>query len=240
MSMGIHVMIQSLRLTSWRRPVRTEFIRQCYYTGVGALNFIVITGALLGLALISQLIYWLNLAGQDRLIGEMLAIGLVHGIAPLLVMLMLIGRSGTAITAEIGVMKMQHRVRLMQSLGVDPLHYLIVPRAAAMGLCAVALTIIFFTVTILCGYLGTAIMGIGDMTWSAYMQTIFEAFMPRHYLAIVLKPMIGGFFVGIICCMNGMEVEDSILDVPRRLPRCFVECLLVVFSVFATFTLLLI
>jgi phospholipid/cholesterol/gamma-HCH transport system permease protein len=124
-SIGVAVLVQACRPVTWRRTVRAEFMRNCAQVALYGLPAIIITGLLVGLAMVNQVLYWLRLAGQEGLIGKFLVLGLVREIAPVVVGMLVIGRSGSTMMVELGTMRAGRQVHLLDAQGIDPFLYLV-------------------------------------------------------------------------------------------------------------------
>src|SRR5215472_12755357 len=102
---------------AWRRTVRAEFQRLLRQSVGGGLSTVLVTAALVGVALVNQALYWLAQAGQENLIGAVLVSGLVRGMGPVLVGLILLGRSAMVSVAEIGVLSRGGQIRALEAMG---------------------------------------------------------------------------------------------------------------------------
>ena len=151
---------QSCRLLTWRRTVRAEFLHQCHQVGTRALPFITLTALIAGLGIVFETIYWLKVFGQSGFAGSLLVMVLVREIAPLLVALIVIGRSVSVIMIELGIMQAEGQIRMLDAQGIDPFIYLLVPRVMAVSVCMFSLTIVFTVVTLAAGFVaGNALSG---------------------------------------------------------------------------------
>jgi phospholipid/cholesterol/gamma-HCH transport system permease protein len=227
-ALGITVFHQSLRPVNWRRTTGRELIRQVYYTAATALPAVVLVAILVGLGLVFQLLYWLNMAGQAGLVGQFLALVLAREIAPVLIALIVLGRSGTAVIAELATMEVTGQVRLLESQGIDPLHLLVMPRALAMPLCTLMLTVIFLSVALVTGLLADQLLSVSSVPPYELANNVLGAIHVGDYVVIVVKPLLCGYAVGLICSVTGLAVTQAITEVPRALPRGFMECFIAI------------
>jgi phospholipid/cholesterol/gamma-HCH transport system permease protein len=118
---AVAVIRQSCRPTTWRRSIRTEFMRQCYQIGAQALPFILVSGIFVGFGIVAQSLHWLKVFGSTALFGGFMSTVLVREIAPVLVGLIVIGRSGSTLLVELGTMKTEGQVHMLDAQGIDPL-----------------------------------------------------------------------------------------------------------------------
>jgi hypothetical protein len=99
---AVAVIWQSCRPITWRRSIRSEFMRQCYEVGAQAVPFILVSGIFVGFGIVAQSLHWLKIFGSTALFGGFLSTVLVREIAPVLVGLIVIGRSGSTLLVELG------------------------------------------------------------------------------------------------------------------------------------------
>ena len=127
------VLLEATRPRSWRRTVRAVFRRTLRQTTGGGLATALVMAVLTGLALVSQALYWLGLAGESELEGTVLVTILVQELTPLLIGIALLGRSGPVIVMEIGQLQAGGQIRALVAQGIDPLLLLVLPRACAFA-----------------------------------------------------------------------------------------------------------
>ena len=118
-SIAAAVLWQSCRMMTWRRSVRAEFFHQCHQVGTKALPFLSLTALITGLGVVFETLYWLRIFGQSELAGSLLVVVLVREIAPLLVALIVIGRSISVIIIELGIMQADGQVGMLDAQGID-------------------------------------------------------------------------------------------------------------------------
>jgi phospholipid/cholesterol/gamma-HCH transport system permease protein len=147
----------AIRLTgTWRRTVRFEFRRALRQAIAGALSTVLVTAALIGFLMVYQALYWLGAAGQEGLIGSILVTILVREVAPVLIGLILLGRSGTVVLSEIGRLGIGGQVHALEAQGLDTFHLLILPRACAFAIASFSLGMLFLLATLVAGSLPAA------------------------------------------------------------------------------------
>jgi phospholipid/cholesterol/gamma-HCH transport system permease protein len=236
---AVAVIRQSLRPLTWRRTVRAELFEQCHQVGIHALPFILITGSLVGFGIVYQAIYWLDLFGQTEYTAPILVTVLVREVAPLFVALIVIGRSGAAILVELGNMRIDGQVRMLDAQGIDPFLFLIVPRVVAVSVCMFSLTIAFITVALVSGFLAGNALGSMDFTLYDFVFRILSEMEPADFATIPLKTFTIGFVVSLIACTIGMSVSGSRSDLLTELPRYVTKSVLAALLISILLTLLL-
>ena len=239
-STAVAIIWQSMRPLTWRRSVRAEFMHQCHHTGTRALPFIAVTAILIGLAMVYQAIYWLRALGQSELVGDIIVLVLVREISPLLVALIVIGRSGPVILAQLGTMQAGGQVHMLDAQGIDPFLYLVVPRVLAVSLCTFCLTVAFIAVTLATGFVAGNALQTTDMTVYDFIASILAAMGPKDYAIIPLKTLSTGFMVGLIVCDTGLSGAGSVDDVPVLLPRGIMKSVLAVLLISGFWSVILI
>jgi phospholipid/cholesterol/gamma-HCH transport system permease protein len=238
-NIAVAVLWQSCRPLTWRRTVRAELFEQCHQVGMRALPFILITGSLVGFGLVYQAIYWLDLFGQTEYTGPILVTVLVREVAPLFVALIVIGRSGSVILVELGNMRIDGQIRMLDAQGIDPFLFLIVPRVVAVSVCMFSLTIAFITVALVSGFLAGNALGSMDFTLYDFVFGILLEMGPAEFATIPLKTFTTGFVVALIAGTIGLSVSGSRSDLLAALPRCVTKSVLAALLISILLTLLL-
>jgi phospholipid/cholesterol/gamma-HCH transport system permease protein len=233
------VMRQACRPNTWRRPIRTEFMRQCYQVGTRALPFILVSGIFGGFGIVAQALHWLNVFGGTALFGGFLSVVLVREIAPVLVGLIVIGRSGSVILAELGTMKAEGQVHMLDAQGIDPFLYLVVPRVLALSICMFCLTVAFVALALVAGFVSGTLIGLTSFAFLDFIQRALGSMGRYEYLSIAAKTLSIGFAVGLISCKEALALSGSAVDVLDILPRGFAKCVLVTLVISVVLTILL-
>jgi phospholipid/cholesterol/gamma-HCH transport system permease protein len=238
-SIAVAVIWQGLQPLTWRRTVRAEFFQQCHLVGLRALPFILITGSLVGLGMVYQAIYWLDVFGQTKFTGPILVIVLVREVAPLFVALTVIGRSASVILVELGNMQLDGQVRMLDAQGIDPFLFLIVPRVAAVSLSMFSLTIAFIMFALVSGFLMGNALGYLDVTLQEFIFRILSEMGLAEFATIPLKASFIGFAVALIACTTGLSVTRSRSDLQAALSRGVTKSVLAALLISGLLTLLL-
>jgi phospholipid/cholesterol/gamma-HCH transport system permease protein len=238
-SIGVAVLWQACRPVTWRRTVKEAFMHNCAQVILQGLPSIIATALLIGLAMVHQVLYWLQFAGQEGFIGEFLVLGLVREIAPVLVGVIVIGRSGSTMMVELGAMRVGGQVHLLDAQGIDPFLYLVIPRVLATALGVFCLSIVFLAVALAAGLVAAKTLTLTSLTFLDFLEEVLTAIGPREYALVPLKTLSIGFAIGLISCTTGLAVGRAVTDVSSLLPRGFVKAILVTFLISGGLTLLL-
>lgn len=166
-------------------PLKGSWIlRQIQFIGFQSTLVIFLTGAFAGMVLGLQGYYTLNRFGSAALLGPMVALSLIRELGPVLSALMVTGRAGSAITAEIGIMRISEQIDAIELMGLSPFRYLVVPRLIAGIIALPLLTAIFDVVGIFGGYLvGGKLLGVGEGTYFGEMANYID-----------LEDVVGGLY----------------------------------------------
>lgn len=217
---------RGLRSGHWRRTMHAEFERFFYLTGVRAIPAVIMTAVLVGLGLVLQIIYWLKLTGQEGSLGTFLVLVLIREIAPVVTALIVIGRSGSVMLDEVGHLKVNGQIRMLESYGIDPTDYIAIPRCFATALALFALTTIFLHTALWSGYLAALLAGLTASSPVEFADTVLSKMSLGDHLLLVVKPVIIGFVIGYLAIWHGLRVDPSVLGVRRALPKEFMYSLL--------------
>lgn len=172
----------------------SALLKQIYYVGVLSLVIIVISGLFIGMVLALQGYTILIDYGSEQAIGQMVALTLVRELGPVVAALLFAGRAGSALTAEIGLMKATEQLSSMEMMGVDPIKRVIAPRLWAGFISLPLLAAIFSAVGIFGGLLvGVDWLGVYEGSFWANMQ------QSVNFQEDVMNGMIKAVVFGIVC-----------------------------------------
>lgn len=233
----IRVLYDTARPRTWSRPVVDEVLRQIYYSGVKAVSLTLLIALLLGPALISQMLVWSALIGETALLVQLMGLLILRDFGPVLINLIIIGRSGMAITAEIGTLNAGGLTRVLDASGVDPFRYLVLTRVVGCGIAALVLTQIFGLTLLLTGYGFAMVLGVANISLSDYLAGMLAQTTIGDFVLILMKTVLPAMLTAAICCWRGMLVTRSMTEIARELPTAFVLCTVALFVCAAIFTL---
>lgn len=236
-SLAATVLLVAVRRGTWRGPVRVEFKRVLYGVAVSSLPTTIATGVLIGIALVTQAVYWLAATGQAGLVGPVIVILLIREIVPILVGLIVFGRSGTATLIELGEAQTGGWLRQFEIQGLDPLVLLVLPRALGFAIGAFCMATILLLSTLLTGYL--AAHGLGLVAYSIwdFADLVLRAMTARDFVVPPLKCILVGFMVALTCCATGLGRRDESDELQRLVPRGFVRSALAILLINGLFDL---
>ena len=216
---------------NWRRTMREEFTWFFFHVGVRAVPAVVVVALLVGVGLVVQILYWLNLVGQKDGVGTFLVMMLVREIAPIATALVVIGRSGSVLLDEVGRLKADGQIRMLESIGIDPTDFIAVPRCFALALATFMLTLIFLYVALWFGFIAASLAGLTPISLLEFVDSVLSHMSLGDNLLLLTKPVVIGFVVAYIPIWLGLRVDSSVLAVRQALPRSFVYSLLAAFVI---------
>jgi len=227
-SFAATVAVVALRREAWRGPVWIEFKRVLHEVAVRSLPTTVVTGMLVGIALVTQAVYWLAQTGATGLVGPIIVILLVRELAPILVGLIVFGRSGTATLIELGEAQSKGWLRLLEIQGLDPLALLVLPRAVAFAVGAFCLATVLLCSTLLTSYLlAYALELVAYSIWD-FADAVLRSMKATDFILPPLKCIVIGYLVAMTCCATGLGRHDDSDELQRLVPRGFVRSALAI------------
>ncbi len=204
-----------------KRPPSWALLReQCYSIGVLSLSVVAITGASTGIVLAAQTIYQLSGKGLSSVTGIMVAKAMITELGPVLTALMVTGRVGSAMCAELGTMRVTEQIDALRSMAVNPIRYLIVPRFVAGFIMVPILTIFSIFLGIIGGYvIASAFFG---MTYATYFDPMPVHVTPFDVFTGLSKAFFFGILLVTICCYKGMKTKGGAAGVGNATTRSVV------------------
>jgi len=190
-----------------------QILHQLDRIGVGSLNLTNITALFTGLVLALQTSYTLATFGAKMYIGEIVTLSLVRELGPVLAALMVGGRVGAGITAELGSMAVTEQVDAMRSMAADPVRKLVVPRLWATLIMLPLLTILADALGIAGGLMISTFQE--GLAPSFYINRVFRVLTFDDLVMGVSKPIVFAFLIAIISCYNGLTARGGADGVGR-------------------------
>lgn len=204
------MLIFLLATIAWlvRPPLRPfQILKQLHFIGFKSTFVVVLTATFTGMVLGLQGYYTLRKFGSEALLGSAVALSMIRELGPVLASLMVTARAGSAMTAEIGIMRITEQIDALDTMAVNPLQYLIAPKLIA-GLIGVPLLVaIFDVVGIYGGYLvGVDLLGVSS---GSYWSSIESAVEWKDIYGGILKSISFGLLLTWICCYKGYYTRMS-------------------------------
>lgn len=204
----------------------SEMIAQMDVIGVGSLTIILLTGFFTGGVLTLQTFPTLQFYGAQSQTGRLVAISLVRELGPVLTALMVTGRVGSAIAAELGSMTVSQQIDAMRALGTDPTRKLVAPRLIALVVTLPLLTVIADVVGI--GGGGMVATSLFGLSMDQFLVSVREGITSDDIIGGVVKPICFALLIGSIACYKGLSTGGGTVGVGRATTRAVVTASIVV------------
>lgn len=219
------------------RSLRPDLIaRQVTETGINALPIVGLMAVMISVVIGYQAIAQLRPYGGEDFTINLVAVSVLREMGVLTTAIMVAGRSGSAFTAEIGVMKAREEIDALVVMGMEPMGMLVVPRLIGLVITLPLLT--FFSDVI--GLLGGAMIShsLLDVSLVQYLDRVHQAVDSRDLFIGLIKSPLFGFLIGAIGCMHGLRVRGSAESVGHETTRAVVKAIFVVIVLDALFSIL--
>jgi len=181
------------------RPRR--ILQEIYQIGVKSTLIVMLTGAFTGMVMALQGYYTLKQYGSEGALGSAVALSLIREMGPVLTGIMVSARAGSAVTAEIGIMRITEQLDALDTMAVNPIQYVVMPKLLAGVIAVPLLTAIFDVVGILGGYLvGVVLLGVSSGSYFAGMK---QSVVALDINGGIVKSLVFGLTIILIACYKG-------------------------------------
>lgn len=208
-----------------RGLVRQEIAR----AGLRLLPMFLFLAAALGFLVIGQTVSWLTRLGAIDYLGTIMVVVVVRELGPLLTVLVVLARVGTANVVELGTARATGEVEALEALGIDPVHYLVVPRVIGMALGIFSLTVYLILGAVLSGYLWAFLQGV-PLTPGDYFRQLAGALSWLDFALLALKTFWFGVIIAVVTCYHGLAQPLRLAEVSsatvRAVAQGLVACVL--------------
>ena len=215
------VMLRKFRVA---RPVVWPLMaREIHRAGVRLLPMFLFASLALGFLVIGQTVSVLSRVGAaNNLLGNIMVIVVVRELGPLLTALLVLARVGTANVVELGTARAMGEVESLEALGIDPVHYFVLPRVIGMAVGIFALTVYLILGTLVSGYLWAFIQDV-PIRPGEYFRQLAGALSYMDFALLALKAGGFGFIIAIITCYHGLAQPLQLNEVSRATVRAVAQ-----------------
>ncbi|EKE02585.1 MAG: hypothetical protein ACD_20C00357G0008 [uncultured bacterium] len=196
--------------------------------GIGSLFIVSITAIFIGLAMTTQLAKEMRNFGAEYFIGGLIGVAVVRELAPVITAIVVAGRVGAAITAEIGSMKASEQVDALEVLGINPIKYLLVPRLIAAAIVGPLLTILAALLSILSGMILANV--VVDLSYSIYLDSVRMFVEITDTFVMMIKASVFGGIIAIIATTTGLQVRGGAEAVGTAATKTVVWSIIMIFT----------
>lgn len=202
--------------------------------GVRSLPIVGMICFLIGVIIALQSSYSLERFGANRYIADLVAVAALRELAPLMTAILVTGRSGSAITAEIGTMKVGEEIDALEVMGVHPIRYLVAPKFLAMLVAVPAITVLAMLIMVLGGLLA-AVVVVG-VPAHVYLEQSVNALVAKDLVTGLVKSVFFGLAICWVGVYRGFEVEGGAEGVGRKTTSSVVTAIFLIIIVDLVFT----
>jgi phospholipid/cholesterol/gamma-HCH transport system permease protein len=212
----------------WRRPYEIrELVHQMDEVGTKSFLLTSVTGFAIGIVLAMQSRGTLIRFGAEAVLPNMLALSVFKEIGPVITSLVLAGRLGAGMGAEIGSMRVTEQIDALEVAALKPFHYLVITRVLACVIIFPILTMWTDTLAMIGGYLESVLSS--EMDYRIFLNTAFETIRFSDLIVDTMKTSIFGFIVGIVSCYMGFNVRGGTREVGQAAMHAVVVSALLIF-----------
>ena len=220
------LLVESIKLI-FKRPFRLKlFIKQIEFIGYKSIPIVILTGTFTGMVFSLQSYNGMNNFGAGEMTSSIVALAIITELAPVLSAIMVAARAGSAMTAELGTMKVTEQIDALDALAVDPTHYLAVPRILASMVSLPFLN----AICIMCGLVGGYIVVVNIMGISSalYFENVIVYTGLEEIIDSMIKSFVFGIIVATVSCHNGFKTPTGAEGVGKATTTSVVEsCVLI-------------
>jgi phospholipid/cholesterol/gamma-HCH transport system permease protein len=218
------------KLRSARSVTVPLIIQELARSGLKLLPMFLFMSAALGLMVIGQAVSWLTRVNANSLLGTIMVLTVVRELGPLFTAFLVLSRSGTANVIELGTSRALGEVEALEGMGIDPVHYLVMPRVIGMALGVFCLTVFFIIGALVSGYIWAFLQNV-PLRPGEYFQEIAVALSVLDFVILAVKSLLFGAVISIITCYHGLAQPLQLGEVPaatiRAVAQSIIACVLV-------------
>ncbi|RJP28150.1 MAG: ABC transporter permease [Candidatus Omnitrophota bacterium] len=213
-----------------------RIFEQAKKAGYDSLPIVSLISLFIGFIFALQTAYFMQRIGSELYIASMVALSLVRELSPVITALVVAGRVGASITAELGSMQVTEQIDALESFASNPIKYLVVPRFLALTFMLPLLTLYSNAIGIFGSFLiCTAKLGISS---SIYMHVTFDALQYKDLFTGLFKSVVFGMIIALVSCYEGFNVEGGAEGVGRATTRSVVITFILIIIADCFFTAL--
>lgn len=219
-----------------RKVIHPLVLSQIHRAGLRLLPMISFLAVALGLVIIGQSVALLNKygAGAQNYAGVVMVAVVVRELGPLVTALLVLARVGTAIVIDLSTQRALGEVEALEALGIDPIHYLVVPRVWGLATSIFALTIYLIIISLVSGYVFAFIQDV-PLKPGEYFEQLATSLRWEDFLLLALKTFSFGTFIAVITCYQGLAHPVRIEDISNVTTNAVVESVMACIVIDALF-----
>ena len=231
---GLFSFTISALFSSWgkgkvSRINRRQIVSQVIFSGVDALPTIIIISLAIAFSVTAQFILLLQAFTSEKEVIRVITQIVAQELAPLLTSIILIGRSGSAITVDLGNMHLHKEIQGLELLGIDIKEFFVLPRILGLAFSQFSLAVFFSAIVMVFGIIFSAMLD--SPSNFSYLFILTDAFTPYELLVFLIKNLLFGLMIGAIACFHGLRAKQSTTELPQQTQQAIVNSLVLIFIV---------
>ena len=225
------------KLRSARQVIFPSISHELARSGLSLLPLFLFVSAMVGLVVIGQAVSWLSQVNATNFLGTIMVLVVVRELGPLLTALLVLLRAGTTIVVELGTTRALGEIEALEVLGIDPVHYFVMPRVIGMGLGLAALSVYFIISSIFFGYVWAFVQNV-PLLPGEYFHQLVNSLSWIDFAVIALKSFLFGVCIALITCYHGLAQPLRLAEVARATTGAIGQCIVAILLIDALFILL--
>ncbi len=222
--------VQLTKFRAARKVIWPLIYHETARAGLRLLPMFLFVSAALGLLVIGQSVAWLTRVGAIKYLGTIMVLVVVRELGPLLSALLVLSRIGTANVIELGTARAMGEVEALEALGIDPVHYLVIPRVVGMAIGVFALTVYLILGALLSGYLWAFLQNV-PLRPADYFRQLAGALRGLDFVVLAVKTTAFGFIIAAVSCYHGLaqplRLEEVSYATIRAVAQSIIACVLI-------------
>jgi phospholipid/cholesterol/gamma-HCH transport system permease protein len=210
-----------------RKVIFHDVISQIYFTGVQSMGLVFVVALLLGGLLIIQSAAYITAVGEE-FFGTIVNVIIIRELGSLLTAIIVLLRSGAAVATEMGYMAVLKETKGIEMMGINPIHYLAVPRVIGISISMVCLFVCFIIISILGGMVLTWM--VTNIAMTNLVKELSQSIGAIDLFVGVIKSFFFGFFVSVVSLYHGFNAAGALTSIPPRVSKAMVEGLILCIS----------
>ncbi|MDD5672833.1 MAG: ABC transporter permease [Chitinivibrionales bacterium] len=208
---------------SWR-----QIVFQILFTGVEAMGLVSIIGLFCGVTIVIQAMTTMPKFGASEYFGNLMVIIVVRELGPFFTALVVLGRSGSGLAAYIGTMRVNKEIAALEVMGIDPVHFVVMPAFTAMVAAIICLSVYFDLIAIIGGLFVAAV--VVHVPAGIFLTKVIDALTVTDILMSFVKNTLFGSLIAAIACFHGLAVNNN-RQVPQATIRAVVGSMIAIIVV---------
>ena len=222
-------------VTIFKPPYRIGLLfAQLEFMAWGSLFVVGLTGLFTGMVLALQTVYAFGLFNAQSLVGATVELSLARELAPIFTSIVVVARVGSAVATELGTMRVTEQIDALETMAVDPMNYLVVPRIVAAAFATPVLTMLFNAVALFGAY-GVAVL-LKDLSPGTFLNRIQNLVQVKDLIDGLGKSAVIGFITIVIACYRGYRAEGGARGVGIATTQAVVGGLIAIFAIDYVYT----